>query len=69
MPAWVREHIAEIALLIYIFYPLLKRWWDRRKQKREEALAKRESAAPAEAQAPARARKRERARTRAKASN
>ncbi len=35
MPDWVSEHIGEIALLIYILYPLLKRWWDRRKQKRQ----------------------------------
>lgn len=37
MPDWLREHIGEIALLIYIVYPLLKRWRDRRKQRREEA--------------------------------
>lgn len=37
MPEWVSEHIAEIALLIYILYPLLKRWRDRRKRKREQA--------------------------------
>lgn len=37
MPDWVSEHIGEIALLIYIFYPILKRWWDRRKKKAEQA--------------------------------
>jgi hypothetical protein len=37
MPEWVREHIVEIALLIYILYPLLKRWRDRQKQKKERA--------------------------------
>lgn len=36
MPDWLREHIGEIALLIYIVYPLLKRWWDRRKKRREQ---------------------------------
>jgi len=45
MPPWVSEHIGEIALLIYILYPILKRWWDRRK----ERAAKREAEKPAEA--------------------
>lgn len=35
MPDWLSEHIGEIALLIYIVYPLLKRWWDRRKEQRQ----------------------------------
>ena len=35
MPDWLREHVGEIALLIYIVYPLIKRWWDRRKERRE----------------------------------
>ena len=35
MPDWLSEHIGEIALLIYIVYPLLKRWWDRGKERRE----------------------------------
>jgi hypothetical protein len=33
MPDWISEHIGEIALLIYIVYPLLKRWRDRRKER------------------------------------
>lgn len=37
MPEWVREHIGEIALLIYLLYPLLKRWSDRRKERRDRA--------------------------------
>ena len=37
MPEWVSEHIVEIALLIYILYPLLKRWRDRQRRKREQA--------------------------------
>ena len=36
MEELLREHLGEIALLIYILYPLLKRWWDRQKQKREQ---------------------------------
>ena len=54
MPNWVREHIGEIALLIYIFYPLIKRWWDRRKQRAEQRRSKRadgESASSAKARA------------------
>ena len=47
MPNWVREHIGEIALLIYIFYPLLKRWWDRRKQRAEQRRSKRADQEPA----------------------
>ncbi|MBW2509800.1 MAG: hypothetical protein JRE81_14305 [Deltaproteobacteria bacterium] len=35
MPDWLSEHIGEIALLIYIVYPLLKRWRDRGKERRE----------------------------------
>ena len=35
MPDWLSEHIGEIALLIYIVYPLLKRWWDRGKERQE----------------------------------
>ena len=33
----LREHLGEIALLIYILYPLLKRWWNRNKKKSERA--------------------------------
>ncbi len=44
---WISEYAAEIALLIYILYPLFKRWWDRRKEararKREQAEARAES--------------------------
>lgn len=36
MPDWVREHIGEIALLIYILYPILKRWRDRQRKRREQ---------------------------------
>lgn len=36
MEELLREHLGEIALLIYILYPLLKRWWDRQKKKREQ---------------------------------
>ena len=39
MPDWLSEHIGEIALLIYIVYPLLKRWWDRRKERRDRLAA------------------------------
>ena len=35
MPDWLREHVGEIALLIYIVYPFIKRWWDRRKERQE----------------------------------
>jgi hypothetical protein len=37
MQELLREHLAEIALLIYILYPLFKRWRDRQKKKREKA--------------------------------
>jgi hypothetical protein len=33
----LKEHLGEIALLIYILYPLLKRWWDRTKRKGEQS--------------------------------
>jgi hypothetical protein len=39
VPDWLRDHIGEIALLIYIFYPIIKRWWDRRKKRAEEPEA------------------------------
>jgi len=60
MPEWLREHIGEIALLIYIFYPILKRWRDRRKKRADDAERKAPSEATAEtkgergARAPAR---------------
>jgi hypothetical protein len=43
----LREYIGEIALLIYILFPLLKRWYDRRKKqrKRDARPARPESAA------------------------
>jgi hypothetical protein len=56
MPDWLREHIGEIALLIYIFYPILKRWWDRRKKKAEGEERQTEADAQPEAGAPARTR-------------
>jgi hypothetical protein len=43
----LREHLAEIALLIYILYPLFKRWRDRQKKKRERAAQTPETTAPA----------------------
>jgi len=39
----LREHLAEIALLIYILFPLFKRLLDRRKQKTETAKRSREA--------------------------
>lgn len=44
----LREHIGEIALLIYILYPLLKRWYDRTKKRQKKAggRAKKERTAP-----------------------
>mgnify|MGYP001825459308 CR=1 FL=1 len=54
MPDWVSEHIGEIALLIYIFYPLLKRWWDRSKKKRQQKRRPAEAKAEAPATATAR---------------
>ena len=41
------EHIGEIALLIYILYPLFKRWRDRQKKKREQAGTAQETTARA----------------------
>ncbi|MGB8332211.1 MAG: hypothetical protein WCE62_18955 [Polyangiales bacterium] len=35
MEELLKERLGEIALLIYILYPLLKRWWDRRRSKKE----------------------------------
>jgi len=61
MPDWLREHIGEIALLIYIVYPLLKRWRDRRKQRREHAQT-REPTQPQEQKKQQRPRGRVRAR-------
>ncbi|MGD8316620.1 MAG: hypothetical protein PVH76_02685 [Myxococcales bacterium] len=48
----LREHIGEIALLIYILYPLLKRWYDRRKKARKQTggEAKDKSSAPTRAE-------------------
>jgi hypothetical protein len=43
----LRKHLGEIALLIYILYPLLKRWGDRRKEKREQARKSSETNAEA----------------------
>ena len=40
MPDWLSEHIGEIALLIYIVYPLIKRWWDRQKERRGQKQTK-----------------------------
>ena len=37
MREFLTEHVGEIALLIYILYPLFKRWRDRQKKKREQA--------------------------------
>jgi len=44
MEELLREHLGEIALLIYILYPLLKRWWDSRKKKREQRVGTPEAA-------------------------
>jgi hypothetical protein len=43
------EHIGEIALLIYILYPLFKRWRNRQKKKREQAGTAKETTARAPA--------------------
>ena len=43
------EHLGEIALLIYILYPLFKRWRDRQKKKREQAGTAQETTARAPA--------------------
>jgi hypothetical protein len=43
------EHLGAIALLIYILYPLFKRWRDRQKKKREKAGQSTETAAEAPA--------------------
>ena len=55
MPDWLREHIGEIALLIYIFYPILKRWWDRRKKRAEGDVPEAQTEADAEPQGKERA--------------
>jgi hypothetical protein len=47
MEELLREHLAEIALLIYILYPLFKRWRNRQKKKREKAGQPAEATAPA----------------------
>jgi hypothetical protein len=54
MREFLTEHIGEIALLIYILYPLLKRWRDRQKKKREQAGTAQETTAgaPARKKAP-----------------
>ena len=46
---FLTEHIGEIALLIYILYPLFKRWRDRQKKKREQAGTAQETTARAPA--------------------
>jgi len=43
------EHLGEIALLIYILYPLFKRWRDRQEKKREQAGTAQETTARAPA--------------------
>lgn len=50
MPEWLTEHIGEIALLIYILYPLLKRWWDRRKQRQQQRQSQRQEQAQTQEQ-------------------
>jgi len=45
MRQFLTEHIGEIALLIYILYPLLKRWRDRRNKKRQQTGKAPETAA------------------------
>jgi hypothetical protein len=45
MEELLKEHLAEIALLIYILYPLFKRWRDRQKKKREKAAQSPETTA------------------------
>lgn len=37
MEELLKEHLGEIAILIYILYPLLKRWWTKLKKKPEKA--------------------------------
>ncbi len=49
MKELLREHLGEIALLIYILYPLFKRWRDRGKKKREQAGESPETTADAPA--------------------
>ncbi len=49
MKELLSEHLGEIALLIYILYPLFKRWRDRQKKKREQAGAPAETTARAPA--------------------
>jgi hypothetical protein len=49
MRALLTEHLGEIALLIYILYPLFKRWRDRQKKKREQAGTAQETTARAPA--------------------
>jgi len=49
MEELLREHLAEIALLIYILYPLFKRWRNRQKKKREKAGRSPETTAEAPA--------------------
>ena len=54
MREFLTEHIGEIALLIYILYPLFKRFRDRQKKKREQAGTAQETTAraPARKEAP-----------------
>jgi hypothetical protein len=54
VPDWLREHIGEIALAIYIFYPILKRWWDRRKKRGQGEEAQTEADAQSGKTEPAR---------------
>ena len=50
MPDWVSEHVGEILVLVYIFYPLLKRWWERAKRKQEERRGRREEQSEGQSQ-------------------
>ena len=47
MEELLKEHLGEIALLIYILYPLLKRWWNRLKKKGDSAPKPKEAVAKA----------------------
>ncbi|MBW1763026.1 MAG: hypothetical protein JRJ64_16365 [Deltaproteobacteria bacterium] len=47
MREFLTEHLGEIALLIYILYPLFKRWRNRQKKKQEQASTSTETTARA----------------------
>ena len=49
MEEFLKNWLGTIAILIYILYPLLKRWQERRKKKREQARTSPETAAGAPA--------------------